>query len=47
MGTAGKLQAINEQEEWLIGLPSQVDHNIKCLGFKVLRLFIETGFTVT
>jgi hypothetical protein len=34
MGTAGRLQAINEQEEWLIGLPSQVDHNnIKCLRF--------------
>jgi hypothetical protein len=33
MGVAGKLQAINEQEEWLIGLPSLVVHNIKCLRF--------------
>jgi hypothetical protein len=34
MGTAGKLQAINEKEEWLIGLPSQIDHNnVKCLRF--------------
>lgn len=34
MGTAGKLQAINEQEEWHIGLRSLVDHNnMNCFRF--------------